>query len=208
MTGSPLRTRIGRGRVAHPTPPSGASLFDAGDEQVGDRLGVGVDVVWARVGRCAEECCFDGVGVDRADPGLVGGNPSASLRQIAGQTGVSPETVRSIRSAPADGRTQEPGRVLRRHEVKRDPRQSLRILARDPALRSTDAGRQLLRILSTLVALEQDLGGIVDCVPNHGLPLFRTLALANAELWRVLEGRAAARERHARVEVMPAVGAA
>src|SRR6266700_2128877 len=42
---------------------------DAGDEQVGDGFGVGADVVGARVGGCAEECCFDGVGVERAGAG-------------------------------------------------------------------------------------------------------------------------------------------
>jgi len=139
---------------------------------------------------------------------LVAGNPNSSLRQIAGQAGVSPETVRSVRSALADGRTREPVRMPRRNEAKREPRQCLRALAGDPALRSTDAGRQLLRILSTLTALEQDPGGLVDSVPGHSLPLFRTLALANAELWRALEGRAAARERHAHVEAAPVLGAA
>jgi hypothetical protein len=76
-----------------------------------------------------------------------------------------------------------------------DVEQGVRVLLRDPALRSTDLGRLLLRILSTLPVVTQNLERLVGCVPEHDLALLESLALANAEVWQQLAGQLAARGR-------------
>lgn len=75
-----------------------------------------------------------------------------------------------------------------------DLRQSLQALVNDPALRSTDAGRLLLRTLGTVPVIEREIDRLVECVPGHDAASFRILALANAELWRRLAERVAARQ--------------
>ena len=77
-----------------------------------------------------------------------------------------------------------------------DPQECLSALARDPALRSTDAGRALLRALATLQLIGRDgSADLLACVPDHGLPLFQLVARANAEHWRSLAALATQRER-------------
>jgi ParB-like chromosome segregation protein Spo0J len=123
---------------------------------------------------------------------LLTENPEASLREIADRAGVSPETVRSMRSNSAGRETAaRPG--ARRSGVDLDPKRCLQILIGDPALRSTDAGRLLLRVLSTVAFLDQDCANLVEAVPQHDLRVFQTLAIANAEAWRSLAQLAAMR---------------
>lgn len=136
--------------------------------------------------------------------GLIAEEPDASLRRIAERAGVSPETVRAVKAASvkaasveaasnrhaesADGRRKAAPRT-----AGMDPHRCLQVLAGDPALRSSDAGRLLLRTLSTLPAIIQDAEHLVDCVPDHDLLLFQQIAAANAEVWRSLSELAARR---------------
>lgn len=136
-------------------------------------------------------------------------DPGASLRQIAARVGVSPETVRAVKAAHAGTGSQgraAPGAsaavaaaaTLARPgpapEPESDPRRRLQALAKDPALRSTDDGRLLLRLLvGTYSLLDQEADRLVDCVPGHELDNLRGLALAQADAWRVLARLAAAR---------------
>jgi hypothetical protein len=121
-------------------------------------------------------------------------SPESSLRQIADRAGVSPETVRSVRSGLERRRATGTGAGVGGRGSALDPRRGLRMLAGDPALRSSEAGRLLLRVLSTLPALEQGRSSLVEAIPEHDLAVFERLAMANAAVWHSLARLAASRE--------------
>jgi hypothetical protein len=151
-----------------------------------------------RVGSDGRSRPVDAVSRRAAVTQLLVANPDASLRDIAGRAGVSPETVRSVRlrlrGREATGaRT---GGAQRGSGV--DPRRGLEILVGDPALRSTEVGRMLLRLLGTFAFIDQDGSSLVEAVPDRNLPVFERLAMANAEAWRLLALLADARQAEAR----------
>lgn len=118
---------------------------------------------------------------------LITENPDASLREIAKQAGVSPETVRTVRARLAEQQAPASPVVERlAWRAQRDPLQCLQALARDPALRATDPGRALLRALHTLSLIGRGPAALIEFVPGHDLDLFRSVAQANADAWRVL----------------------
>lgn len=129
-------------------------------------------------------------------------NPDSSLRQIAVRAGVSPETVRSVRSGLGDRSLAEARVDAEARGASAEARQFLQLLVGDPALRSTDAGRLLLRILNTQAVLGENGSSLVEAIPEHDLPAFRRLALANSEAWRALAQLAATEtaRRHAEDE--------
>lgn len=130
---------------------------------------------------------------------LLAEKPNSSLRQIAGLAGASPETVRKIRAAaPSSATVAVPAAPARQRNPERDPQRCLQILIGDPALRSTDAGKLLLRLLSTLPLIDQNSPGLVDAVPDHDLLLFRELAIANSEAWLSLASLAQLRQTRVR----------
>ena len=90
--------------------------------------------------------------------------------------------------------------------ARRDPLTCLRALARDPAFRSTESGKTLLRALTTLQPVVQDPAGLIDTVPEHVLAVFRELALENARTWQELADCAARRGIHAGQSHSPADG--
>lgn len=162
------------------------------------RVGAGIEDTGARVGRDGRLRPVGAAGRRAAVARLVKENPERSLRQIAREAGVSPETVRAVRSDLVPRRPVLSPRAARREN--RPPRTDalarLRMLLRDPAFRSTDSGRVLLRALSTLqVIAADDGGGLVGSVPDHVLALFQDVAQAQAEVWRGLADQAARRER-------------
>ncbi len=142
---------------------------------------------------------------------LIMENPHYSLRKIAHYAGISPETARSIRSQLTEGgaRTPSPtgprlvadpsppvdaGRSARPRGTGArasapaavDPYRSLQILLDDPALRSKELGRMLLRALSTYRLLERHAIAFAESVPEHDLTLVSQVALANATAWHAL----------------------
>lgn len=63
---------------------------------------------------------------------------------------------------------------------------ALQVLLRDPALRSTDEGRQLLRMLTNSIRLNRAVAGLMDIIPERDLSAFEQVAAANAAAWRAL----------------------
>lgn len=135
---------------------------------------------------------------------LLEHHPGSSLRAVAALAGVSPETVRSIRTGRENNATSAtsdtPSRAIAAAaqgvpgpEAKR----SLSLLLRDPALRSTDAGRLLLRALNAQAALNEDMAGLVASVPDHDRPALQELAMANAAMWHALAQLASKRWKRA-----------
>ncbi len=140
-------------------------------------------------------------------------NPGASLREVAAATGISPETVRSVKAQlqaavdPARNEAQ-PSRSVQqpvgnagnaagssptsdtsasgpRNRPPTDEINSiLQQLSRDPALRHSEAGRRLLQTL-----YKKAVDGAVSTVlmresPPHSRPLLARLARYNAKIWK------------------------
>ncbi|WP_240667562.1 ParB/RepB/Spo0J family partition protein [Streptomyces luteoverticillatus] len=129
---------------------------------------------------------------------LMASDPNASLRQIARLVGLSPTTVLDVRRrldrgddpVPA-GRRKAPGRPLP-HRTERRPRGGaghddldvlLRSLARDPALRFTEAGRLLLRWLHRQAVDTEEQIRLLDDVPAHCVEPVAELIRRCAERW-------------------------
>jgi ParB-like chromosome segregation protein Spo0J len=136
---------------------------------------------------------------------LIADNPTASLRQIAEKAGISPETVRDVRTrlrdgegpasrkADVNGGTIEPDETSytppdqpARATNSRDGTSSLRSLMADPALRYTENGRSLLRMLSAHKAIRQHKDRLIASIPGHCMRRTADAARACAAQWQEL----------------------
>ncbi|MFD9130775.1 ParB N-terminal domain-containing protein [Kitasatospora sp. NPDC059571] len=125
-------------------------------------------------------------------------HPDASLRRIAAATGVSSGTARDVRTRlragedpvarragggpPADGPTPWvlPDRARRRAPAG----DALAVLARDPALRLSETGRQLLRLLDNRVlAGSAAAAALRAAVPEHNRAAVAAAVNQHIELW-------------------------
>ncbi|MFI7600014.1 winged helix-turn-helix transcriptional regulator [Actinoplanes sp. NPDC049681] len=126
---------------------------------------------------------------------LLQQNPKASLREIADRTGISPGTVRDVRRrlgrgedpVPPQQRPADSARGDRR--APEDPALVLARLAADPALRYSDAGRAVLRLLNTYAVLDRRVDEVLAAVPLHSRPAVGRVARACAQLWADLADR-------------------
>jgi ParB-like chromosome segregation protein Spo0J len=151
------------------------TLRPAGDDQHLD----------ARVGRDGRTRPVNGAERRRLAARLLAENPDASLREVARKAGISPETVRAMRAQ--SGRPAEPGQPA-------DPAppgtQALRALRGDPAFRSTESGRSLLRMLATFLIIEERGEQILGDAPAHCLIRVAEAAQACAYGWQGFAERA------------------
>lgn len=134
-------------------------------------------------------------------------NPDASLREIARNAGVSVSTARDVRarfekgenplpdslgkaSAPCDepvADAPQPARDPSAGDHNDGPPQVhdlLRRLRNDPAVRFSDRGRRLLRLLSTNMAAIGVVDAIVESVPIHCSATVAEIARRNACAWQ------------------------
>lgn len=126
--------------------------------------------------------------------------PDASLREIARTAGVSVSTAHDVRKRLAMHRSPVPDKYSanpsRRppsaapgpvHPVRRgqglDLGLTLQKLMKDPSLRHTDPGRELLRLLQALAATAKDRTELLDSVPAHCSGVVAELARAYAVSW-------------------------
>ncbi|MET9292563.1 ParB N-terminal domain-containing protein [Streptomyces sp. NPDC003077] len=138
--------------------------------------------------------------------------PTASLREVAKAAGISPGTVRNVRdritrgqdpvpprqrtnrpAAPqAEAQPRTPGASPRGaaqdeqaagRQVLRDFDAALRVLRKDPALRFTDAGRLVLRLLETRSVFITQRSQLLDTLPQHCMPTLSTALRQCAESW-------------------------
>jgi ParB-like chromosome segregation protein Spo0J len=127
---------------------------------------------------------------------LIMENPTHSLRQIAREAGVSPETVRRLRNrmqsedtTPAPDSDTSPALtggtpgLLKGMKQEDEPVEVLKRLKADPALRYTATGRELLRLLNILVVSAEEWKNLIDTVPAHSLRTVEQLARVCAEFW-------------------------
>ncbi|WP_030675735.1 ParB/RepB/Spo0J family partition protein [Streptomyces rimosus] len=147
---------------------------------------------------------------------LIGERPHASLREIASRAGISLGTAQDVRKRLKNGQDPVPGarggvrRVVDSGDVEpcadtgkrgTGPEiphptwpERLRPLKQDPALRSTDMGRALLRLLSSHEIPMAHWQSLVDGVPPHRAAAVADMADQCARIWqefaREMAGRA------------------
>ncbi|EHR52441.1 putative transcriptional regulator [Saccharomonospora marina XMU15] len=123
--------------------------------------------------------------------------PQASLREVARRAGVSTGTVRDVRKRLASGQDPVPDRQRNAEHrpngdtgglrAAADPLQlhatHLENLKRDPSMRFSEAGRNLLRLLAIGTLPTAQWQRYVDSVPMHCLVTAATAARRCSEVW-------------------------
>lgn len=104
--------------------------------------------------------------------------PPPPRRAAAGRTA---DPVAEVRPLPAPA-----GRPRGARTAAFDAGAAVRKLARDPALRATESGRQLLRVLLATEMAQPRWGEIAEAIPAHCVPLVREVLLSRCEDWRKL----------------------
>lgn len=163
----------------------------------------------ARIGRDGRIRPVDGSEGRRLAAELIRSDPGLSLRQVAKKVGISPETVRDVRGRLERGESPTPD-GSRRLPAKPQPlrwtepdfgravdRERLAVLERlraDPALRLTESGRILLRMLAMQSIDGHEWERILHGVPPHLCSVVAGFARDHAQVWAefadCLEGRA------------------
>jgi ParB/Sulfiredoxin domain len=133
-------------------------------------------------------------------------NPGLSLRQVAQEAGISPETARDVRNRLRRGEDPVPKRQSR--DRSRQPRAApakrpeaarsiergrpsaesrtaaIQRLRADPALRFSETGRTLLRLLHIYMLKSEEWERISDNVPPHCSGIVVHLARECAQIWQ------------------------
>ncbi|MER5541030.1 hypothetical protein ACWD4N_00195 [Streptomyces sp. NPDC002586] len=146
---------------------------------------------------------------------LIMESPNASLRVIAQQAGISPGTVRDVRARLIRGEDIVPTRQRTENTTPkpaetqlpkvrlvatvdppgspvaddRDTVDIFRSLCRDPSLRLTENGRQLLRMLEMNVLDPQGWERVAQSVPPHRAQIVSALAMECARQWECFANR-------------------
>ncbi|CAM5630951.1 Streptomycin biosynthesis protein OS=Streptomyces alboniger OX=132473 GN=CP975_31835 PE=4 SV=1 [Streptomyces alboniger] len=136
---------------------------------------------------------------------LIARDPTLSLRQVARVAAISPETVRDVRNRMMRGEDpltrrgrqaqgedaaeaviprlgRAPSAVLEK-ESAQDRAAAVKRLEADPALRFSEIGRTLLRLLSVHSISVEEWEQILDKVPPHCRGVVAYLAKESAEMW-------------------------
>ncbi|OAL12978.1 streptomycin biosynthesis protein [Streptomyces noursei] len=153
-----------------------------------------------RIGRDGRSRPLDPTEGRRLAGRLIQENPTAPLRQIAAQAGVSLGTASDVRrrlrrgESPLPGRDRErggpaggeqpPARADRAEESRPSRALLLRHLSRDPSIRLTEDGRVLLRWLNVVAVRSQDWARLLGNVPPHRIEVIAELARGCAEIWQ------------------------
>jgi ParB-like chromosome segregation protein Spo0J len=160
--------------------------------------------VTARIGQDGRVRPVDGSARRLLASELISEDPGLSLREVARAAGISPETARDVRnrlvrgedpvarrSAPDPGRTGEtrppPDKPTASFELSRESAEELAAIVQrlkaDPAVRFTETGRALLRLLHVHLIEVKDWDRIGESVPVHCSPIIAQLAKECAQMW-------------------------
>lgn len=126
---------------------------------------------------------------------VIAANPHFSLRQIAKAAGISPETARDVRNRLVRGEDPVPDRRRATRSTERGPSsgaiahtgvnwpETARRLSSDPALRLSENGRVLLRLLFMHLIEVKGWEQIADSVPPHCSDIVAGLAQECGRIW-------------------------
>lgn len=143
---------------------------------------------------------------------MMDADPALSLRQVARAVGISPETVRDVRRRLQRGEDPVPGKLRRQRPAPEEecgderpklvsrpggraapagqPRAAvLQRLRADPALRLTETGRALLRLLYIHTMNAEEWENIAENLPAHCTSVIAYLARDCAEMWQEFADR-------------------
>jgi ParB-like chromosome segregation protein Spo0J len=115
---------------------------------------------------------------------LLQTEPTLSLREVARRVGISPETARSVRGRLRTGEP-DPPPAERRPDLATVVRQ----LRTDPALRFSENGRELLRLLDLHTVTAERWTAIAGSVPPYCRDTVLRVAHECARSWRLLAQR-------------------
>ncbi|MFH8982317.1 ParB N-terminal domain-containing protein [Streptomyces varsoviensis] len=170
----------------------------------------GLTAVSSRIGQDGRVRPVNGSEGRRLASEVIAENPSLSLRQIARAAGISPETARDVRNRLRRGEDPLPkprgkrhvngaattapgpavstrkgfgsGAVPHRAPVQ-DRTATVDRLKADPALRMSETGRTLLRLLAIHTVSAEEWEEIIDNIPPHCSNIVAHLASECAGLW-------------------------
>ncbi|MFC8124126.1 ParB N-terminal domain-containing protein [Streptomyces sp. NPDC057302] len=157
----------------------------------------------SRIGHDGRVRPVDGTEGRRVASELIAENPQLSLRQIARVASISPETVRDVRNRMMRGEDPLPQRGKRGggegiagvpsggtgptavpdRDTGQDRTAVLKRLNADPALRFSETGRILLRLLNIHTISAEEWDDIIDKTPPHCGRIVAYLAGECAEMW-------------------------
>ncbi|MBB5852525.1 ParB/RepB/Spo0J family partition protein [Amycolatopsis umgeniensis] len=152
----------------------------------------------AHVGRDGRVRALDPTQGRRRAHELLASNPTASIREIARNAGVSLATAHDVRhrhrnsDVPSPGvtRSGSPARTSARpptadpHTQTAADQAAVEWLRSDPTIRYTEAGRTLVRLLDGHLNDRDEWDQVARNIPEHRLELISELAKARAEDWR------------------------
>lgn len=146
----------------------------------------------ARVGRDGRTRPLSTAAGRRIAADLLRSNPGDSLRRIAAAAGISTGTVRDVRDRIDRGEDPVPPKSRRaeEHAVEviaprvGDSLSIARNLRMDPALRFSETGRSLIRLLDAHVPILEDRERLATNVPPHAAGMVAELARGYAEIWQ------------------------
>lgn len=163
-----------------------------------------------RLGRDGRIRPLDATAGRQAAAEFLARHPDSSLREIAKVAGISPGTARDVRDRlrrgegpvqlPKDGKraaSPKPRRTSAPSDnTPADVSAVLSSLARDPALRMSNSGRELLRWLHLHVIHDVDHAKIVEAAPDHCVANIAELAQRCAANWVCIANELARRAQH------------
>jgi ParB-like chromosome segregation protein Spo0J len=173
----------------------------------------------SRLGRDGRSRPADSAQARRRVSALIAANPDASLRNIAKEAGVSPATVQDVRKrlergddpVPLKNRKdesaghrlldQKPTGILSQRS--QAPEAVLMKLRRDPSIRLSEAGRDLLMWLGTHSLSVDEWESLIDRIPPHCVPLVAELACSCAHEWASFANELKLRSQQAGLRVHP-----
>ncbi|MFJ6194884.1 ParB/RepB/Spo0J family partition protein [Micromonospora sp. NPDC092111] len=188
------------------------------------RTGAGKEQVTARIGRDGRVRPLSSAEARRVASETIARHPQASLRAVARLAGLSPATVRDVRDRLARGddpvptgqREEGGGRIPgrrrtgpQRHRTGtenrvgrpgggtgRDRATLLRNLNRDPSLRFSESGRNLLRWMFSRASGPEGWEQVVERMPSHCAYVVAEVARGCAEEWLAFADRLERRMRN------------
>ena len=166
-----------------------------------------IPVVDCRTGRDGRVRPVDSAAGRRAAAEYLAAHPKSSLRTVAKHAGISPNTVRDVRNRL--GRGEDPVGCSNRarrasgrppatqsrsladtSQAGAEPSMSVRpllaSLSRDPALRMSDSGRELLRWLHLHAVEDVDVAALMAATPRHRQAQLAEIAARCSVNWSVI----------------------